>query len=88
MAYDCAAAQLELNAMLAARTEMITGKRLIGGTYGDQAVQFAQISLGALISIIKEKEAEMLANGCVLTSGKAAGIRFAQPSLGDGRCRY
>jgi hypothetical protein len=85
MAYDCIAAQAELDALKAAYMAKLTGKMIAGATYGDTATTFAATSTAALKEAIAEKQNEMFAAGCALTSGKTAMPRIAQPSLGSGR---
>jgi len=87
MAYDCTAAQAELDALRASRLALLTGKRVVAGTYGDQSTTLAQVSVASLNDAIANLENEMLANGCTLANGRQAIARFAQPVLGDGRTR-
>lgn len=87
MAVDCTALQAQYDQLQAAYLGLLTGKRVVSVTYGDQKTDYAQ-SRDAITALKAERDAvaNLLATQCGVSMQGASSARIATPSIGNGRC--
>lgn len=85
MAIDCEALQAQYDLLAQAYLDLLTGRRTVSVTYGDKTTTYAIASANQLREA-RDEIAAQLAVSCGTAVVGAKSSRFAQPSMGDGRC--